>query len=283
MQLDNIRVSRKLWFAFLGLMVAMALVSGIAQNRGNTTMARAMDAVVDIDTRAVAAVRWRGGTETAVKNQQNFNDLSVMQTLAERVLGVNDQMMGALGGSSRKTATEVRTSTGFGVNRLKTIAEYLSATGFSSHAQKIVANTQQFYTGEKKFRIAGSLALDAGAGFINVNPELIAGSFQFVPVDGTLPIDRMAQVNQWKEILQGLGRMPQIAMAYDLGKIFAWMANLAGLKNINQFKIQVLPPGVGPSPGMVAAQPPGTPPSGDTRQGGIASPPAEMPQMPMLN
>ena len=30
MQLDNIRVSRKLWFAFLGLMVAMALVSGIA-------------------------------------------------------------------------------------------------------------------------------------------------------------------------------------------------------------------------------------------------------------
>uniref|UniRef100_UPI0030FAFDF8 methyl-accepting chemotaxis protein n=1 Tax=uncultured Acidovorax sp. TaxID=158751 RepID=UPI0030FAFDF8 len=66
MQLDNIRVSRKLWFAFLGLMVAMALVSGIAQNRGNTTMARAMDAVVDIDTRVVAAVRWRGGTETAV-------------------------------------------------------------------------------------------------------------------------------------------------------------------------------------------------------------------------
>ena len=30
MQLDNIRVSRKLWFAFLGLMVAMALVSAIA-------------------------------------------------------------------------------------------------------------------------------------------------------------------------------------------------------------------------------------------------------------
>ena len=66
MQLDNIRVSRKLWFAFLGLMVAMALVSGIAQNRGNTTMARAMVAVVDIDPRVVAAVRRRGGTETAV-------------------------------------------------------------------------------------------------------------------------------------------------------------------------------------------------------------------------
>ncbi|BEU98236.1 HAMP domain-containing protein [Acidovorax sp. DW039] len=66
MQLDNISVSRKLWFAFLGLMVAMAVVSGVAQNRGNSTMARAMDAVVEIDARVVAAVRWRGATETAV-------------------------------------------------------------------------------------------------------------------------------------------------------------------------------------------------------------------------
>lgn len=213
--------------------------------------------------------------------QSNFNDLGVMQSMAERVLGVNDQIMGALGGgSSRKTATEVRTSTGFGVNRLKTVTEYISATAFSSHAQKIVANTQQFYTGEKKFRIAGSLALEAGKGFIDVDPQSITGAFQFVPVDGTLPVDRMAQVNLWKEILMGMGRMPQVAMSYDLGKIFAWMANLAGLKNINQFKIQVLPPGVGPSPGMVPAQPGGQPLGTDTRAGGVPSP---MPEMPQLN
>ena len=66
MQLDNIRVSRKLWFAFLGLMVAMSVVSGVAQNRGNSAMSRAMDAVVEIDARVVSAVRWRGATETAV-------------------------------------------------------------------------------------------------------------------------------------------------------------------------------------------------------------------------
>jgi hypothetical protein len=211
--------------------------------------------------------------------QNNFNDLSMMQMMAERVLGVNDQIMGAMGTGGRKTATEIRTSTGFGVNRLKTVTEYLSATAFTSHAQKLVINSQQYYTAEKKFRIAGSLALDAGKQFVQVTPDLITGSFQFVPVDGTLPVDRMAQVNLWKEILMGLGRMPQIATQYDLGRIFAWMANLAGLKNINQFKIQVLPPGVGPSPGMVPVGP-GGPPGTDTRAGGV---PAPMPEMPQIN
>jgi hypothetical protein len=30
-------------------------------------------------------------------------------------------------------------------------------------------------------------------------------------------------------------------MQYDLGGIFTWVAQLAGMKNINQFKIQVTP------------------------------------------
>lgn len=65
-----------------------------------------------------------------------------------------------------------------------------------------------------------------------------------MPVDGALPIDRMAQANLWKEILAGLTRMPpQIMQTYDVAKIFAWTASLGGLKNINQFKIQLLPDG----------------------------------------
>jgi hypothetical protein len=174
--------------------------------------------------------------------RQHMNDLSAMFTLGERTLGVNEQIMGGLsGGSSRKTATEVRTSTTFGVNRLKTIAEYISSTAFSSHSQKLVQSTQQFYTGQEMFRIAGSLMLEA-KNMIQVTPEDIAGFYSFVPVDGTLPVDRMAQANLWKEILGSLRMMPpNVAMSYDFSRIFAWVASLAGLKNINQFRIQVVP------------------------------------------
>jgi len=172
----------------------------------------------------------------------HFAELQNMIQIGERTLGINDQIMGALHQGGRKTATEIRTSTGFGVNRLKTMTEYMSATGFATHSQKLVQSSQQFYDMEGKLKIVGDLAMDAGQAFMNVTPDAIAGFYSFVPVDGTLPVDRMAQANLWKEIFAGLRMMPpQIAQGYDWAKMFGWMATLGGLKNIHQFKIKVVP------------------------------------------
>lgn len=173
----------------------------------------------------------------------HMSDFQSVMGIGERTLGVNDQIMGSLNtGSARKTATEVRTTTGFGVNRQKTITEWMSATGFAPHAQKLVQNSQQYYDAEAKMKRVGSLAMEAGERFLNVSPQDIQGFFDFVPVDGTLPVDRMAQANLWKEIMGNLRMMPpQVAMEYDWPRIFAWVAQLAGLKNISQFKIQVRP------------------------------------------
>jgi hypothetical protein len=198
-----------------------------------------------------------------------------MQAIGERTLGVNDQIMGAMPSGGRKTATEVRTSTGFGVNRLKTTSEYMSATGFSEHAAKLVSNSQQYYDIVKKFRIVGTLAQEAGVKFLLVTPDAIAGQYDFVPVDGTLPIDRYAQANLWKELLAAMSQVPQVMLQYDLGRIFAWVATIAGLKNINQFKIQVMPDqelqqqaGLG----NVVPLPGNRTPQSDTRGTGIAAP-----------
>lgn len=173
----------------------------------------------------------------------HFAEVQNMYGVGERTLGINDQIMGALSSGGRKTATEVRTSTGFGVNRMKTVTEYMGATGWGSHARKLVQNSQQFYQYDTKLRIVGDNAQLAGPKFINVTPDTIAGYFMPLPVDGTLPIDRMAQANLWKEVLMGLTRMPpQISSTYDMSKIFAWMATLGGLKNINQMKVQMVDP-----------------------------------------
>lgn len=173
--------------------------------------------------------------------QLHMNDLNSMFGIGERIFGINDQMLGMLSAGGRKTATEVRTATGFGVNRLKTISEYISATAFAPHAQKLVMNSQQYYDLNLKLKIVGDLALMSGQKFLQVTPEEIVGSFDFVPVDGTLPVDRFAQVTMWKDLLGQIAQVPQVMMQYDLGKIFAWVAQLAGIKNINQFKIQVQP------------------------------------------
>lgn len=173
----------------------------------------------------------------------NVTDLQVMLGVGERVFGINDQILGALSGSGRKTATEVRTTTGFGVNRLKTITEYMSAGGFAAHAMRLVQMSQQYFSAERKFRIVGGLLSDmnpnSASAFMNVTPDSIKGFYDFVPVDGTLPVDRLAMANLWKEILAGMQSMPAILMQYDMGKIFAHVAQLAGIRNLNQFKIQV--------------------------------------------
>ena len=169
------------------------------------------------------------------------NDLPMMVGLGERTGGVNDQIMGMLSTGGRKTATEVRTSTSFGINRLKTISEFSSACGWTPFVQMMIQNSQQYYDMEMKLRIAGDTAMNAGMNFIMTSPDAIAGAYDFIPVDGTLPIDRYAQVQLWEQLMQAGMANPQIGMGYDWAGIFQWIAQLAGLKNITQFRVQVTP------------------------------------------
>lgn len=173
--------------------------------------------------------------------QTHLRDLPTMLGIGERTVGINDQIMGMLNAGGRKTATEVRTSTSFGVNRLKTISEFASASGMDSLAQMIVQNTQQYYDQTQKFKIAGDLLTTAGQGILQVSPEMVMGAYDFVPVDGTLPIDRYAQSNMWIQMMSQARAMPELAMQFDWAKMFTWVAQLAGLKNIQQFKIQLAP------------------------------------------
>jgi hypothetical protein len=169
----------------------------------------------------------------------HMNDIKAMIDVGQRAIGVNDQILGVLASTGRKTATEVRGASAFGINRLKTISEYASAMGFHPLSAQMVQNSQQYYDLDRKFRIVGDLAQEAGEQFMQVSPETIAGFYDFVPVDGTLPADRFAQANLWKELLSQMRNYPQVAEQYDIARIFAWVAQLAGLKNINQFKVQM--------------------------------------------
>ena len=168
---------------------------------------------------------------------QNFNDMQAVVEFGQRVFGINDQIMGMLNTGGRKSATEVRTSSTFGVNRLKTEAEWLSCSAWASLAQALLQETQQYYSAEKKLRIVGSLGQFDPQALVNVTPESIIGFYDFVPADGTLPADRFAQANLWREFIAQASRIPQIIQQYDLGQIFAYVAQLSGIKNINKFKI----------------------------------------------
>lgn len=175
--------------------------------------------------------------------RSNLSDSETVAQLAQRITGVSDNVMGSVNAGGRKTATEVRSSTSFGINRLKTNCEWFSNVGFGPLASKLYMSSQQLYTGDQKFRIVGAQAMWASQ-YMNVTPDMIAGMYDFVPVDGTMPVDRFAQANLWQQMLGGLAKVPGALEQYDLGKIFAFVAQLGGLKNINKFKINVVPDGM---------------------------------------
>lgn len=172
--------------------------------------------------------------------QNHMRDATFIMDLMGRMVGVNDNIMGQVNSGGRKSATEVRTSSSFGVNRLKTNSEYFSAQGFAPLAQMLLQNTQQRYSDDMMFRIAGSLMAEAKP-YMNVTPDSIMGFYDFVPVDGTMPVDRFAQAALWRDLMQQMAMHPDIMMQYDVGRVFGYVAQLAGVKNLNQFKIQVSP------------------------------------------
>lgn len=173
----------------------------------------------------------------------HINDINMLHEFAQRVLGINDQLMGMLAGGGRKTASEVRSSSTFGVSRQKTTAEFYSAMGVAPLAQMLLQNTQQYYDEEQQYRIVGSaVELMAGKKYVSVDPEMIQGFFDFVPIDGTLPVDRYAQANLWREILAQFRNYPELAARYDVGKVFAYVAMLGGVKNVNQFRVDLQQP-----------------------------------------
>lgn len=164
----------------------------------------------------------------------NLQDLKLMEDIYHRIFGINEQMLGMMQQGGRKTATEVRSSSSFGLNRLKVLAEFISAQGFSPLSQKLLKNCLQLYKPEDIFRITKDQSPNGTHAF---TVEDIVGDFEFSAVDGTLPIDRFAQVALYKEILMASAQLPQIAGRYDVATMFGYIVKLSGIKNLDSFLI----------------------------------------------
>jgi len=174
--------------------------------------------------------------------RSHLSDAQYVEQMIQRVSSVVDTVMGVQDQGSRRSATESRITTGWSTSRLKTPVEYNSALAFDPLSSRMLSNTRQFLDQERKYLIAGNTLEQAGR-FVDVSPALIAGDYDFVPVDGTAPIDRMAQANFWKELLVQMARIPQFAMQWDIGGMVAHAMKLQGERNIDRFRINVAQPG----------------------------------------
>lgn len=166
--------------------------------------------------------------------QNHVRDFELFMRIADGISSINDNRRGLQDSGGRKTATEVRTSAEAGSSRLAALARIISAQAIVDMAEQMSLNTQQFMSDTYYTRLLGE---DGKEAHIAISPEMIVGDFTYPIHDGTLPIDRVAMVDVWKEIFMSVAGNPNLASRFDLVSIFEYVAQLGGAKNIKKFML----------------------------------------------
>lgn len=162
----------------------------------------------------------------------NIRNVELMIRIGHMFAGVNENLMGLQDSKGRKTATEVRTSGEAGASRLAAAARIVSAQGVSDIPLMMGANLQQRVDKQFYARVLGQKALEG---------DIQNADFYYPINDGTLPLDRAALFSVWQQILMGVAQDPELRQAYSMTKLFGFVADLGGARNIDQFKTQVVP------------------------------------------
>lgn len=163
-------------------------------------------------------------------------DFELLMRMADTLSSVTDNLRGLQDSGGRKTATEVRTSGEAAASRLAALARLISAQALVDLAEQMSMNIQQYLDEEFYLQIVGEEGKQTP---IQISPEMLVGEFNYPIHDGTLPLDRVAMLDVWKEVLIGTMQDPQLRSTYDFTKIFEYVADLGGAKNLSQFRVNM--------------------------------------------
>lgn len=232
-------------------------------------------------------------TQLAVTDvtQGNVKNLEMFMRFGQFLTAVSENLMGVQDSGGRKTATEVRTSGEAAASRLAAHARIISAQGVVDLTEQMAVNTQQYLAEDFYIELVGEEGRDKP---LRVDATKLNGDFHYPVSDGTLPLDRVALMDIWKEVWMAVAKDPELRQQYSVPKIFEWVAELGGARNIESFKIEVASPqqiagsnAVPITPGMMAGQGPGGPgmpgspvPAGGGQVPGGGTPPGVPPRGP---
>lgn len=164
---------------------------------------------------------------------QHMEDAQLVFRLGAYLSGVDENLMGVQETGGRKTATEVRTAGEAGASRLAAQARIISGSGIVDLTKIMSLNNQQWLSDEFFLRVVGREGLEKP---IRVTPDQLAGDFYYPVSDGSLPQDRVALMDVWREIFVGMLRDPELRQTYDIARVFEHIAELGGARNIESFR-----------------------------------------------
>lgn len=196
----------------------------------------------------------------------HVKDFQLLMGMTDAMSSITDNLRGLQDDGGRKTATEVRTAGEAAASRLAAQTRLVSAQAITDLTEQMTLNIQQYIEDEFYINIVGQEGIDNN---IKISPEMLVGDFHYPVHDGTLPLDKVAMLDVWRQIYQGITADQTLRPQFDILAIFKFLAELGGAKNIDQFIVKPMAPGMGPPPNSMPV------PQGGTTPGLSGAPPSD--------
>lgn len=210
-------------------------------------------------------------TQVPIKDlTENFlEEAMTFVKFSETVTAASSGMQGAIPEGADPSATQFAGTQQMGAGRMTSVARLLSSQALVPQAKRLVSNFQQFINQEQVVRFRPSNPLNVppplqDAAAVTINKDTIAGEYDFVAHDGTLPGTNGAKVAAITRLLEASAAFPQIFAPgpgnIDPRKLLLDGAKASGLSIENYVWANGTPAAPLPMPGGPPGVPGGPPP-----------------------
>jgi len=195
---------------------------------------------------------WGRGVDKVVQQLQitditraNIADSGYITQWMDRISGADQSMSGSLrqNGPERLTGAEFSGTRSSAVSRLQRLAMIIGMQFMQDIGTQFAVHCQQYMTQEAYINVEGRYAEQLMANFTNgktrgrVSPSDLAINYDLVVKDGSIPGGNFSQ--NWMELFKTIGTSPELSQQFDVVRIFTYIAQQLGAKNVEDFRRNV--------------------------------------------
>jgi hypothetical protein len=194
---------------------------------------------------------WGRGVDKVVQQlavqditRANIADAGYITQWMDRASGADQSMQGALrqGGPERLTKGEFQGTRGSAMSRLQHIAMTIGMQFMQDVGTMFAVHSQQYMSQDTYVRIIGRYADQLSNTFggkknTRVSPYDLAINYDLIVRDGSIPGGNFSEV--WIDLFKTIGTTPELMQQFDVTRIFMYIAQQLGAKNVEDFRRNV--------------------------------------------
>lgn len=194
---------------------------------------------------------WGKGVDKVVQQfpvaditHQNIADSTYITQWMDRISGADQSMAGTLrqSGPDRLTKGEFQGTRGSAISRLQRIAMIIGMQYMQDIGTMFAVHTQQFMSKEVYVKVIGRnaealISIFGSRSRIPVSIYDLAIDYDTIVRDGSIPGGSFSDA--WLQLFQTIGTTPELNQQFDVTRIFMYIAQQLGAKNVEDFKRNV--------------------------------------------